>query len=75
MIDSCPECQLIWDDYRECVSQIRSLRQATEIALHSYDHEKAEALQMELASLEQKSVIVQRVLMQHQRGSHPGTNR
>ena len=75
MIDSCPECQRIWDDYRECVSQIRRLRQATEIALHSYDHEKAEALQMELASFEQKSVIVRHVLMQHQRSSHTGTDR
>ncbi len=70
MIDSCPECQSIWDDYRECASQIRRLRQAAETALHSYDHEKAEALQMELASLERKSVTVRRILMQHQRVSH-----
>ena len=43
-IDACAECQSLWNLYRGCVSQIRGLREAAEVALHSYDHEKAETL-------------------------------
>jgi hypothetical protein len=69
--DDCPECQSLWDEYRECVSQIHSLREATEIALHSYDQKRAETLQGELRSLEQKSVAARHALTEHQRGFHP----
>jgi hypothetical protein len=69
--DDCPECQLLWDEYRECVSQIHRLREAMEIALHSYDHKRAETLQAELTSLEQKSVAARHALTEHQRSFHP----
>jgi hypothetical protein len=41
-IDPCPECQSLRDEYQQCVSQIHRLREAAEIVIHSYDHEKAE---------------------------------
>jgi hypothetical protein len=74
-IDVCPECQSLWDRYRECVSQIRRLREAAEVALHSGDRESAETLQVELVSLEEKSVSARHVLMEHQRGFHSRTSR
>jgi hypothetical protein len=74
-IDACAECQSLWDVYRECVSQIRGLREAAEVALHSYDHERAETLQIELVSLEEKSVDLRQALMEHQRGFHPRSGR
>jgi hypothetical protein len=74
-IDPCPVCQSLWDEHQQCVSQIHRLREAAEIAIHSYDHEKAETLQRELVSLEQRSVDVRRALTEHQRGLHPRPGR
>jgi antirestriction protein len=74
-IDTCPECQSLWDVYRECVSQIHRLREAAEVALHSQDHEKAKTLEVELATLEQKSVDLRQALMEHQRGFHSRASR
>jgi hypothetical protein len=69
-IDACPECQSLWDEYRECVFQIRQLRGTAAMAMHSHDHQRAKTLQVELDSLEQKSVDVRHVLMEHQRTIH-----
>jgi hypothetical protein len=69
-IDTCPECQFLWDAYRECVSKIRHLREAAEFAMHSLDREKAIAVQVELISLEQDSVDARHALMEHQRAVH-----
>lgn len=54
---------------------IHQCREAAVIAPHSHDHEKAERCQVELASLEQKSVDVRGVLAEHQRGLHPRLGR
>jgi hypothetical protein len=70
VIDGCPECQTQWDQYRECVSRIRQLREAVEIALHSCEHERAATLQSEMPSLEQKYVDARDALIEHQRSLH-----
>jgi hypothetical protein len=69
-IDPCPECQFLWDEYRECISKIHHLREAAEIAMFSHDREKAVALQVELISMEHKSVDARHALSEHQRGVH-----
>jgi hypothetical protein len=69
-IKACPECQSFWDEYRECVSRIHQLRQAMEIALHSYDHEEAKKLQVGLDTLEYRSVALRRSLAVHQSAIH-----
>jgi len=43
-IEPCPQCQSLWDEYRDCVAKIHQLREMTEIALHSRDHEEAKRL-------------------------------
>jgi antirestriction protein len=66
----CPECVLLWDQYRDCVSKIHHIREAAEIALRNQDQENANVLQDELYSLLRKSAQVKKTLEEHQRAFH-----
>jgi hypothetical protein len=68
--EPCPECQSLWDESRDGIAKIHHLRESTEVALRSHDHEEARKLQMSLDSLERKSALVRQSLAEHQRGLH-----
>jgi hypothetical protein len=69
-IEGCPECEALWDEYKQCVANIRRFREAAQTVLVLSDGRKSRNFQAELRSLEKKSAMVRQNLVKHQSSLH-----